>query len=74
MDINVELARLNERLKELKRAHNRLFANQIELEINRQLINERYDELYKRNQYLSALAKFLLEGQLGESPPAKPLF
>ena len=74
MEISVELARLNERLKELKRAHNRLFANQIELEINRQLIIERYDELYKRNQYLSAVAKFLLEGQQGESPPVKPLF
>ena len=46
MEISVELARLSERLKELKVAHNRLFANQVELEINRQLIIERYDELY----------------------------
>jgi hypothetical protein len=71
MNISVELASLNERLKELKRAHNRLFANQVELEINRQLIIERYDELHKRNQYLSALAKFLLEGQPLGSPPVK---
>ena len=71
MEISVELARLNDRLKELKRAHNRLFANQVELEINRQLIMERYEEIYKRSQYLSALAKFLLEGLPYESPPIK---
>jgi hypothetical protein len=61
METLVELRSLRERLANIKKESNRLFAAQVELKLNHSLIIERQEEIFMKDQELEALRNFIEE-------------
>ncbi len=54
-----EINCLTERLREIERAHARLFASIIEFRIQLSILRDEHEELYCRNQQLRAIGAFV---------------
>ena len=53
-----EITRLTERLREIERAHARLFASIIEFQIQLSILRDEHEELHCKNQQLRAIGAF----------------
>jgi len=65
MEKKEELEKLARTLKELRKRANALFADMVELRLNRELIREKQEELDMKNQHLIAIRNFLVSESRG---------